>query len=56
MSRTVSLPAAAGARLILEGKFTKPGVWVPVIPELYNPMLDELETLGIKCEEASKAL
>jgi saccharopine dehydrogenase (NADP+, L-glutamate forming)/spermidine synthase len=56
MSRTVSLPAAVGARLILEGKFTKPGVWVPVIPELYNPMLDELETLGIKCEETSKTL
>ncbi len=56
MSRTVSLPAAVGARLILEGKFTKPGVWVPVIPELYNPMLDELEPLGIRCEEASKTL
>ncbi|TKJ41263.1 saccharopine dehydrogenase [candidate division LCP-89 bacterium B3_LCP] len=56
MSRTVSLPAAVGARLILDGKFKQPGVWVPVIPELYNPVLDELETLGIKCEEASKAL
>jgi saccharopine dehydrogenase (NADP+, L-glutamate forming) len=56
MSRTVSLPAAVGSRLILEGDFTMPGVWVPVIPELYNPMLDELETLGIKCKEASKAL
>lgn len=56
MSRTVSLPAAVGARLILDGKFTKPGVWVPVIPELYNPMLDELETLGIRCEEESKTL
>lgn len=51
MSRTVSLPAAVGARMILEGQFDKPGVWVPVIPELYNPILDELETLGIKCEE-----
>ncbi|OQX91180.1 MAG: saccharopine dehydrogenase [candidate division Zixibacteria bacterium 4484_95] len=56
MSRTVSLPAAVGARLILEGKFTKPGVWVPVIPELYNPILDELETMGIKCKEESKKL
>jgi len=56
MSRTVSLPAAVGARLILEGKFARPGVWIPVIPELYNPILDELETQGIKCEEASKYL
>jgi saccharopine dehydrogenase-like NADP-dependent oxidoreductase len=56
MSRTVSLPAAVGARLILEGKFDKPGVWVPVIPELYNPILDELENLNITCEEATKPL
>ena len=56
MSRTVSLPTAVAARLILEGKFTIPGVWVPVIPELYNPILNELETLGIRCEEQSKTL
>jgi len=56
MSRTVSLPAAVGSRMILEGKFSKPGVWVPVIPELYNPILDELEMMNIKFEEVSKAL
>ena len=56
MSRTVSLPVAIGVRMILEGKFSKPGVWVPVIPELYNPILDELETLSIKCVENSKPL
>ena len=56
MARTVSLPAAVGARLILEGKFDQPGVWVPVIPELYNPVLDELENLDIRCEEAFKPL
>ena len=56
MSRTVSLPVAIGVRMILEGKFTKPGVWVPVVPELYNPILDELETLDIKCVENSKEI
>lgn len=56
MSRTVSLPVAIGVRMILEDKFTKPGVWVPVIPELYNPILDELETLDIKCVENSKEI
>lgn len=56
MSRTVSLPVAIGVRMILESKFSKPGVWVPVIPELYNPILDELETLGIKCEETFRKL
>ena len=56
MSRTVRLPVAIGVRMILEDKFTKPGVWVPVIPELYNPILDELETLDIKCVENSKEI
>lgn len=56
MSRTVSLPVAIGVRMILEGSFNKPGVWVPVIPELYNPILDELETMGIECKEQSKEI
>ena len=56
MSRTVSLPAAVGSRLILEGRFDIPGVHIPVIPELYNPVLDELENLNIKCVEAGKPL
>lgn len=56
MSRTVSLPVAIGVRMILEGKFDKPGVWIPVIPELYNPILDELETLDIECKESVTTL
>ena len=51
MSRTVSLPAAIGARLILEGKITSKGVQIPTIPEIYKPILAELEQLGIVCKE-----
>jgi saccharopine dehydrogenase-like NADP-dependent oxidoreductase len=51
MSRTVSLPAAIAARLILEGKITRRGVLRPVIPEIYNPVLDELANLNIVCSE-----
>ncbi len=51
MARTVSLPAAIAVKLILTGKITATGVHVPVIPEIYNQVLDELETLGIKCVE-----
>jgi saccharopine dehydrogenase (NADP+, L-glutamate forming) len=56
MSRTVSLPVAIAVRMILEGRFSKPGVWIPVIPELYNPILNELESVGIKCEETIREL
>jgi saccharopine dehydrogenase-like NADP-dependent oxidoreductase len=51
MSRTVSLPAAIGAHMILTGKITTPGVLRPVVPEIYNPVLDELVTLDIECKE-----
>jgi saccharopine dehydrogenase (NADP+, L-glutamate forming) len=51
MARTVSLPAAIAARLMLEGKIEISGVHIPVVPEIYEPVLDELEALGIKCVE-----
>jgi saccharopine dehydrogenase-like NADP-dependent oxidoreductase len=54
MSRTVSLPAAIGAHLILQGKIDRPGVLRPVTPEIYNPVLDELATLGIECQESTE--
>ena len=54
MARTVSLPAAIGANLILTGKIMKPGVHIPVTPDIYNPVLDELERLEIKCVEKTE--
>ncbi|RPI99795.1 MAG: saccharopine dehydrogenase, partial [Candidatus Aminicenantes bacterium] len=56
MSRTVGLPAAIGARLILEGKIDLPGVQVPVRPEVYGPILDELEKLGVRFQEKRQVL
>lgn len=52
MARTVGLPAAIAARLILQGKFSDlTGVHVPVIPEIYEPVLAELAELGIGLTE-----
>jgi len=56
MSRTVGLPAAIGARLILEGRIKETGVRVPVTPDIYNPILDELSRLGIRFQEHRQAL
>jgi saccharopine dehydrogenase-like NADP-dependent oxidoreductase len=56
MSRTVGLPAAIGARLVLEGKISSPGVHVPVEPEIYGPILDALEKLGVRFEEKRQVL
>lgn len=51
IARTVALPAACSVDMILKGKIKVKGVHIPVIPEIYNPILDQLETLGIKMEE-----
>ena len=47
MSRAVALPAAIAARLILEGRIKATGLRMPPnLPELYKPVLEELETFG----------
>jgi saccharopine dehydrogenase (NADP+, L-glutamate forming) len=51
MARTVSLPMAIATRLIAEGTITMKGVQAPVHPEIYEPVLRELETLNIKMVE-----
>ena len=47
ISRTVGLPAAIGAKLILNGKINTKGVIFPTEKEVYEPILNELEELGI---------
>jgi saccharopine dehydrogenase-like NADP-dependent oxidoreductase len=51
ISRTVALPAAIAVKLILDGKISLRGVLRPVYPEIYNPVIDELKTLGIEMKE-----
>jgi saccharopine dehydrogenase (NADP+, L-glutamate forming) len=56
MSRTVGLPAAIGVRLILQGKINLTGVHTSVAPEIYEPVLEELERLGIHFTEKWETL
>jgi saccharopine dehydrogenase (NADP+, L-glutamate forming) len=56
MSRTVGLPAAIGGRMVLQGKINLTGVHTPVIPEIYVPVLAELERLGIHFTEKWETL
>ncbi len=51
MSRTVGLPAAIAVRLMLEGRIERTGVQIPVHPEIYVPILEELRELGIRFTE-----
>lgn len=55
MSRTVGLPLGIACRLLLEGKLSLRGVRIPVAGELYDPILQELETLGIHFAERTES-
>jgi hypothetical protein len=48
---SVASDPSASMSSVLSGEFTKKGIQIPIMPELYNPILDELETLGFKFEE-----
>ena len=51
MSRTVGLPAAIGADLIMQGRISSPGVHAPVTSDIYTPILEKLAETGVKFEE-----
>ena len=48
IARTVALPAAIAARMILEGEIGEKGVHIPVRSDIYVPILNELERFGIR--------
>jgi len=56
IARTVSIPAAIAVKMILDEKINLKGVYIPVVPEIYNAILDELEEMGIKFHENIKPL
>ncbi|WP_040247116.1 saccharopine dehydrogenase family protein [Psychroserpens mesophilus] len=51
MSKTVGLPVAIATLAILNEKITTPGVQIPILKEIYEPILTELEGFGIKFSE-----
>lgn len=55
MAKTVGLPLGIAAKLILEGNLNLTGLHIPVIPEIYEPVLKELEQNGIKFKEKGTA-
>ena len=48
MAKTVGLPLGIAAKLILEGKIRLSGLHIPILPEIYLPVLKELEEQGVR--------
>jgi saccharopine dehydrogenase-like NADP-dependent oxidoreductase len=51
MAKTVGLPLAIAAKLLLEGKIKTRGVVIPTTKDFYEPILEELKSLGIELNE-----
>ena len=51
MAKTVGLPLGIMAKLLLTGKIALTGLHIPILPEIYQPVIRELEEWGIQFEE-----
>ena len=52
MAKTVGLPLAIAAKLILQNKIQVRGLHIPIIPEIYEPVLRELQKEQISFNES----
>ena len=51
VARTVALPASIAVKMILDGKLNLTGVHRPVVPQVYEPVIEELKKLNIAMNE-----
>jgi saccharopine dehydrogenase-like NADP-dependent oxidoreductase len=54
MSKLVGLPLGIFARLVMEGKIATTGVNIPVMREVYEPVLAELKDYGVSFTESHR--
>ncbi len=51
MAKTVGLPLGIAAKHMLKGTFELTGVHLPIVSEIYKPILEELHRNGIVFHE-----
>lgn len=56
MAKTVGLPLAMAVDLFMEGTIKLKGLFIPTLPQIYLPILKELESTGIKFKEKESYL
>lgn len=56
MARLVGLPMGILVKLVMQGKIKSRGVQIPVSPEVYNPVLEELENFGVAFIENEESI
>ncbi|HNK29628.1 MAG TPA: saccharopine dehydrogenase C-terminal domain-containing protein [Ferruginibacter sp.] len=53
MAKTVGLPLGIAAKLILTDALKLRGLHIPTVKDIYEPVLKELETNGIRFTETA---
>ena len=56
MSKTVGWPLGISAKLVLTDQIKSRGVITPMLPEVYNPVLKELDSLGVQMQEVQSII
>ncbi len=51
MAKTVGLPLGIAAKLILENQIQLKGLYIPILPQIYKPVLAALKAEGIEFQE-----
>ena len=51
MAKLVGLPMGSFVRLVLDGKINTKGVHIPVMQQVYEPVLEELKEYGVEFQE-----
>ena len=55
MAVTVGLPMGIFLKLLVQNRISSRGVTIPVVPEVYEPVLQDLEPYGIRFKEYDEA-
>jgi len=56
MSKLVGLPLGIFAKLVMLGKINSIGVNIPIMKEVYEPVLDELKDYGVIFKEKEEII
>ena len=56
MATTVGFPAALGARMLLDGRLERRGCLSPTDPDVYLPLLAQLEAADLRFEESTEVV
>jgi saccharopine dehydrogenase-like NADP-dependent oxidoreductase len=54
MAKLVGLPLGIFVKLLMQGKISTTGVNIPIMPEVYEPVMKELEEYGVKFVETEE--